>query len=193
MANLLVKDLREQMANIATEARSKLNEVTDETPKERVAEIEREFDAMMSDHDKLKARIQREERAAKALAAIDEPVAAKVPVQEGRTAPAVDNGLQMDYRHAFAEMVAAGGDAYVDQEVRNVLKEYRVQVGGTNSSGGFTVPTTLANFIVESMKAHGLMYSSDLFNVINDTLGNTFNIPTVDDTAVTAEAHTEGT
>lgn len=57
MANLLVKDSREQMANIATEARSKLNEVTDETPKERVAEIEREFDVMMSDHDKLKARI----------------------------------------------------------------------------------------------------------------------------------------
>ena len=188
-----VKDLREQMANIATEARSKLDEVTDTTPEERAQEIEREFDAMMSDHDKLQARIQREERAAKALAAIEQPVTSKVPVQEGRSAPAVDNGLQMDYRHAFAEMIAAGGDAYVDQEIRNVLKEYRVQVGGTNSSGGFTVPTTLANFIVESMKAHGPMYSSDLFNVINDTSGNTFNIPTIDDTAVTAEAHTEGT
>ena len=193
MADLIVKDLREQMANIATEARSKLNEVTDETPEERAQEIEREFDVMMSDHDKLQARVSREERAAKALAAMEEPVTAKVPVQEGRTAPAVDNGLQIDYRHAFAEMIAAGGDAYVDQEVRNVLKEYRVQVGGTNTSGGFTVPTTLANFIVESMKAHGPMYSSDLFNVINDTSGNTFNIPTIDDTAVTAEAHTEGT
>ena len=70
MADLLVKDLREQIANIALEARSKLNEVTDETPEERAAEIEREFDAMMSDHDKLQARIQREERAAKALDAI---------------------------------------------------------------------------------------------------------------------------
>ena len=99
----------------------------------------------------------------------------------------------MDYRQAFAEIVAAGRGAYVEQKVRNVLKEYRVQVGGTNTSGGFTVPTTLANFIVESMKAHGPMYSSDLFNVINDTSGNTLNIPTIDDTAVTAEAHTEGT
>ena len=99
----------------------------------------------------------------------------------------------MDYRHAFAEMVAAGGDAYVDQEVRNALKEYCVQVCSTSTSDGFTVPTTLANFIVESMNAHGPMYSSNLFNVINDTSGNTFNIPTIDDTAVTAEAHTEGT
>ena len=51
-----VKDLREQMANIATEARSKLDEVTDTTPEERAQEIEREFDAMMTDHDKLQAR-----------------------------------------------------------------------------------------------------------------------------------------
>ena len=132
-----VKDLREQMANIATEARNKLDEVTDTMPEERVQEIEREFDTMMSDHDKLRARIHREERATKALATVDEPVTAKVPVQEGRTSPAVDNGLQMGYRHAFAEIVAAGGDAYVDQEARNVLKAYRVQVGGTNGSGVF--------------------------------------------------------
>ena len=58
----------------------------------------------------------------------------------------MDNVLSMDYRQAFAEIVAAGRGAYVEQKVRNVLKEYRVQVGGTNTSGGFTVPTTLANF-----------------------------------------------
>ena len=186
MAYLLVRDLREQMANIATMARAKLDEVTDDTPEERAGEIEREFDAMMLDHDKITSRLKREERATKALAAIEEPDTSKVPGVEGRTAPAVDNGLTMDYRHAFAEMFASGGDAYVEQEVRNVLKEYRVQTGGTNSAGGFTVPTTLANFIVEAMKAHGPMYSSNRFNVINDTSGNTFNIPTIDDTAVTA-------
>ena len=32
-----VKDLREKMANIATEARSKLSEVKDDTPEERAA------------------------------------------------------------------------------------------------------------------------------------------------------------
>ena len=47
MADLLVRDLREQMANIATMARAKLDEVTDDTPEERAGEIEREFDAMM--------------------------------------------------------------------------------------------------------------------------------------------------
>ena len=37
-----IKTLREQMANIATEARSKLSEVTDATDETRAAEIERE-------------------------------------------------------------------------------------------------------------------------------------------------------
>ena len=76
MAELLVKELREQMANIATEVRAKLKEETDETPVERAAEIELKFDAMMSDHDKFQAFVQREERAVKALAAIDQPVTA---------------------------------------------------------------------------------------------------------------------
>ena len=188
-----IKTLREQMANIATEARSKLSEVTDETPEARAAEIEREFDAMMESHDKIAERVAREERAAKAIAAIEAPDTSKIPAAEGRSAPAFDDGLKMDYRRAFAEMVSAGGDAYVDPEVRNVLKEYRVQTGGTNSAGGFTVPTELATFINEAMKAHGPMYTSDLFTTIETSAGNTFNIPTVDDTTVTAGAHTEGT
>jgi len=36
-----IKDLREKMAKLATEARAKLSEITDETPEERAGEIER--------------------------------------------------------------------------------------------------------------------------------------------------------
>jgi HK97 family phage major capsid protein len=43
------------------------------------------------------------------------------------------------------------------------------------------------------MIATGPMYDSTLFTVINSADGRQFNIPTVDDTAVTAVAHTEGT
>ena len=188
-----IKTLRETMANIATEARSKLSEITDETPEARASEIEREFDAMMAETDKLQGRIDREERAAALMSKLEQPDTSKIPAVEARTAPAVDNGLTLDYRTAFAEMISAGGDAYVDAEVRNVLKEYRVQTGGTNSAGGFTVPTELATFVEEAMAATGPMYTSDLFSVINSADGRTFSIPTVDDTAVTAVAHTEGT
>jgi HK97 family phage major capsid protein len=190
---LEIQTLREQMASIATEARAKLSEVTDEVEETRAAEIEAEFDKMMSDHDKIAARVDREERLAKAQAAMLKPDTTQIPEAEGRTAPAVDNGLTMDYRAAFAEMIANGGDAYVDPEVRKVLVEHRVQVGSTNSAGGYTVPTELANFIVESMKAFGPMYTSPVFTSIETAAGNPFNIPTLDDTTTTAEAHTEGT
>lgn len=190
MAN--IKELREKMAKIATEAQAKISEITDDTEEDRAAEIEREFDAMMAEHDKISARADRLEKLAAAQRASEEIDTYQRPTFENRSAPAVDKGLVMEYRQAFAEMLAQGGDAYVDQEVRNVLREHRAQTAGTTTAGGYTVPTELASFIEKSMIASGPMYSSDLFTVINTAAGNTFNIPTVDDTAVTAEAHTEG-
>ena len=191
-----IKDLREKMARIATEARAKLSEVSDETPEERAAEVEREFDAMMADHDKLSARAERLEKAEAALRAADAPAdISKRPTFEQRSAPAIDHGEIVDYRHAFYEMVSNGGVDGLDNEVRQVLRqgEARAQTAGTNSAGGFTVPTELATFIEKSMIASGPMYGDQYFTTINTTAGNTFNIPTVDDTAVAAEAHTEGT
>lgn len=190
-----IKDLREKMAKIATEARAKLSEVTDNTPEDRAAEIEREFDAMMADHDKLSERAARLEKAEKALRAAEAPAdISKRPTFEERSAPAIDQGEVVDYRHAFYEMIANGGIDGLDNEVRKVLRqsEVRAQTAGTTTAGGYTVPTELASFIEKSMIASGPMYGDQLFTVINTTGGNTFNIPTVDDTAVTAGAHTEG-
>ena len=185
------KTLREQMATLAMQARDKLTEVAN-APEARAAEIEREFDAMMTEHDKIGALADREDRAAKAIAALEAPDLSKRPAVEGRTAPATDTGVEMTYRHAFSELIAAGGEAYVSPEVRSVLQEHRVQTKGTTTAGGFTVPVELAAFIEKAMIATGPMYDSSLFTVINSTDGRTFNIPTVDDTASTAEAHTEG-
>ena len=75
-----IKTLRETMANIATEARSKLSEITDETPEARASEIEREFDAMMAETDKLQGRIDREERAAALMAKLEQPDTSKIPM-----------------------------------------------------------------------------------------------------------------
>ncbi len=188
------KTLREQMANIATEARSKLAEVTNDTPEARAAEIEREFDAMMVDHDKLGARAERMEKADAAIRSANAVDLSKRPEFEARQAPAVDAGEAVSYRQAFYSMIANGGIDGLDNEARNVLRqsEVRAQTAGTTTAGGYTVPVELASFIDKAMAASGPMYDSNLFSVINTTGGNTFNIPTVDDTAVTAGAHTEG-
>ena len=187
-----IKSLREQMANIATEARSKLNDITDETPEERAAEIEREFDAMMSDADKLQSRIDREERAAKLMERVQQPDYSKVEAVEPRSVKGMDDAQAMDYRAAFAEYIAAGGETRVDAEVRNILREHRAQTAGTNTAGGYTVPTEMATFIEQAMEATGPMYTSNLFSVIQTADGRQFDIPTVDDTSVDAVAHSEG-
>ena len=188
-----IKDLREKMANIATEARAKLAELNDSTPEDRAAEVEREFDAMMADHDKFSARADRLEKSEAALRASEAIDVSKRPVAEDRSAPAVDQGSDISYRKAFFSMIANGGVDGLDSEVRNVLRqsEVRAQTAGTATAGGYTVPTELANFIDKAMIATGPMYDGSLFTVLNTTGGNTFNIPTVNDTAVTAEAHTE--
>lgn len=192
MADL--KTLREQMARIATEARSKLSEATDKTNEARAAEIEREFDAMMVEHDRLDGVAKRMEKVDAAVRASQGVDLSKRPVAERTSVAAVDDGAKVDYRTAFYAMIANGGIDGLDSEHRSVLQraEVRAQTAGTNSAGGYTVPVELAAFIEKAMIASGPMYDSNLFTVINTTSGNTFNIPTVNDTAVTAVAHTEG-
>jgi HK97 family phage major capsid protein len=190
-----IKDMREKMARIATEARAKLAEVSDNTDATRAAEIEREFDAMMADHDRLSGQVERMEKVDAALRAAQSVDLSKRPVAERASAPAADHGAVMDYRSAFYAMIANGGVDGLDSEVRQVLRgaEMRTQTAGTTTAGGFTVPTELATFIDKAMIATGPMYDSNLFTVINTTGGNTFNIPTLNDTTVPAVAHTEGT
>jgi HK97 family phage major capsid protein len=192
MADL--KTLREQMARIANEARSKLSEATDKTNEARAAEIEREFDAMMADHDRIGGIVQRMEKVDAAVRAASGVDLSKRPIAERTSVSAVDAGSSVDYRTAFYAMIANGGVDGLDGEHRAVLQqaEARAQTAGTNSAGGYTVPVELASFIEKAMIASGPMYDSNLFTVINTTSGNTFNIPTVNDTAVTAVAHTEG-
>jgi HK97 family phage major capsid protein len=194
-----IKTLREQMARIATEARSKLNEVTDSTDEARAAEIEREFDAAMAEHDRLSKLVERHEQVEAIEARAKEVDISKRPVPANAEGRGVDTGKGIAYREAFYELIRNGGIDGLDPEVRGVLRagvqnvESRIQVTGTNSAGGYTVPVELANFIDQAMAAYGPMYSEDICTTLNTSTGATFNIPTVDDTAVTAVAHTEGT
>lgn len=192
-----LKELREKQARIFTNARAKFDEIKDDTPAERAAEIEREFDAMMAEHDQIGARIERAEkldRAERALNAGDE----RRPRGEDRTAKGEDEGKKPEYREAFRQMLLAGGNAAeLSPELREVLrggvdKEARIQ-STSNSAGGYTVPVTLANFIVKSMAMWGPMYDENICTTITTSRGETINIPTIDDTATAVAKHTEGT
>lgn len=191
-----IKDLREQQARIATNARAKLSEIVDGIPAERAAEIEREFDAMMAEHDAINGKIERFQRLEALEARAAEIVEARRPLGASGEVRGVADPASPEYRSVFAKAICGMVDELTAEE-RAVLNkgrsEFRAQTAGTTTAGGYTVPTELANFIVKSMVMWGPMYDQDICTSINTSSGNPLKIPTVNDTSVVAVAHTEGT
>lgn len=194
---MTIKELREQMARIATQARAKFDEIKPDTPEARAAEIEREFDAMMADHDQLAAKLERAKRleVAEELANRGDdrrPTGADVS-SEQRHAQVTPQEV---YRRAFAKYVTGNEHALTGEERaalnRGVDVEARAQVAGTTTAGGYTVPTELMREIEIAMIAGGPMWDGNVIREVVTASGHTMTLPTIDDTAVTAEAHTEG-
>lgn len=194
-----IKELREQQARIATNARAKFDEIKDDTPEDRAADIEREFDAMMADHDKIGTKLERLQKL--------EEVEARLNVADPRRPN--DNGESRGvdgrnegptYREAFHSYLKSQGNlGSMHEEERAVLRagfsnvEQRAQTSGTTTEGGYTVPTELAQILVKSMAMWGPMYDPGITSELVTSGGGQITMPTVDDTASTIGKHTEGT
>jgi len=197
-----LREISEQKARIVTEARAKLDEITDATPPERAAEIEAQFDVMMAAHDKLDERHAREKKLDAAKTKLDGIDTRRRPNLGNTEGRGVEEAETVEYRDAFhAYLRAQGQVADLSPEVRASLsqgyhvlsKEERAQ-STTNAAGGYTVPTQLQDILVRSMLAWGPMYSDDLCTVISTAAGNSLPLPTINDTAKTgAAAPAQGT
>jgi HK97 family phage major capsid protein len=192
-----ITELREQQARIHTNARAKIEEITTATPEDRAAEINTEFDRMMTEYDAKQGQIDRLER----LVKLDRQVKRPDPRRPGAGAQADgDDGADAPtYREAFAEFIRAGGvQADMRPEARDVLRsgfapvEKRAQLAGTTTAGGFTVPTELQAILVKSMVAWGPMYDEDICTTITTASGNPLPLPTIDDTTKTLSVTAEG-
>lgn len=195
-----LKELREQMANTATEARSLLDQAAKTTDAARAAELETQHDKAMADFDALSAKAERLSK----LEAIEARAEAEARNARESKRPGVDarevkTGGDMDYRTAFHEYLRAQGQkADMPAEARAVLEqgfsklETRAQTT-TAAAGGYTVPVELANILVKSMLAWGPMYDPGVTTEIVTAGGGIITMPTVNDTASVVVKHTEGT
>jgi len=195
-----IAELRERQQKLVAEARERLDQITSETDEGRAKELETQHDAAMAEYDKLEKVIEREtklealEKRAAERRAEQRPISGSDAEARGQ-----DEGKKLEYRQVFHSFLAKGGSLEeLSQEERNILKagvipaaEHRAQTT-SNTAGGYTVPTELANILVKSMKMWGPMYDEDICTVFNTSSGNPIPLPTVDDTAVTAGAHSEG-
>lgn len=183
-----VRELREQQAAIATNARSKLDEITEETTEARAKEIEIEFDAMMVEYDALEARIAREQR----LAEAQERANAPDPRRPGGSGEARGDAGEPPpaYKDVF-EKALRHGVAALNEEERAVLQahrasvpeELRAQTTGTDAAGGYLVPTEFSNELERSIAAWGPMWDANIVRELNTSNGRRIEWPTVDDTA----------
>ncbi len=199
-----IKELREQAAKVVTEARSMLDGIKDDATAEVRKEAEISVDKALDEASALEARADRLEKleAAEKRAveqAEREEREAREAKRPSHEAKEVRNGGNMDYRSAFHAYMAAGGQlGAMESEARAVLEggyvsgpESRAQTTA-NTAGGYSIPEEMLERVIVSMKAWGPMYDGDVVTEIVTSGGNPMPMPTVDDTTVTAGAHTEG-
>lgn len=205
---VMLTQLHEQRGTLVTSARAALAEITANTDDARTTELEQRHDTIMGELDALDRSIEREERMARAETREVERREARRPNggdrevrghdgSEGGGDDADAERSQLEYRSAFYAMLAEGGDmSALSTEHRAALRtgfvENRTQTVGTPAAGGFTVPRTLANRIIEVMKDWGPMYDPTVTDEMVTSSGNPYDIPTNDDTGATSAALAEG-
>lgn len=185
-----IRELLEERARLITNARAKLDEIKDDTPEARQAEIETEANAMLSKAEGLKARADMLQRMADAEASLTAGDPRRPSGPEGRS-DAVETATEVSYRDAFHQLLLRGGDYNaLRPEVRNVLAsgasvipgtEARNQIAGDAGLGGNLVPDEMMQVIVKAMALWGPMFSEGFCTDIRTTGGASMPIPGVDD------------
>jgi HK97 family phage major capsid protein len=175
-----VKELRELRAKHVFDAQEILKKADQMT-----AEDEQRFDTLMAEADKLKVKIDREERAEAAAAEMDRPIESRA----GRSDPSLPSDPKEQKaleRRAFLDW-AANGPAGMSPENRamwqrrqtEIPKEFRAQTI-TTTGGGYTIQTDLLPQLEVNMLAFSNMRQA--CRVLRTNGGNPINIPTVNDT-----------
>lgn len=198
-------ELNEKRGRLVTQAREALDEIKKNTDEARSAELNKRHDDIMAEFDKIDADIVREQRVAAAEARIAQAAAEerrkKRPDGDDQEQRGQSESGKPEYRGVFHKFLAGGASLDVlDAEERAVLRagvvqdmEKRIQTGGANAAGGYTVPIELQNMLVRAMKAWGPMYDGNIVSELNTSSGNALPIPTTDDTSNTGAAGAEGT
>lgn len=191
--------MREQMATLATQARTKLNEITDKTDETRAKEIEAQFDKIMADHDAINARVERMEKLDAVERAKEEAdLRSRRPHQAEAKADAEEKRKAPEYKEVFTKAMRFGAGS-LDNEERSILikartdvpNEIRAQAAGTDSAGGYTVPEGFSGEIDKALAIWGPMLDAGFVRQYPTASGNPIPWPTLDYTSIVGELKSE--
>lgn len=175
--NELIK-LREKQQKLVSDAREKLEAITEDVSDTRAQELETEYDKIMAEHDRLESRAQRLEKLKAAEERMDEPVTPLPEEEDRRVDP--EREANPEVRDVFRKFLRVGlGE--LDPEERSVLREMRAQSVGTDTAGGFTVPQGFQAEVIKRMQMFGPMLDPGITRQITTDSGNQIDWPTMDD------------
>lgn len=190
---MATSELRAKQHALLVDAEQVRSEITDDTPADRVAELETRFDTIMSEHDGLNERIEREERlenARRQAEEREERAKAQRPRGENGSVQGNRGGEQISENDAFRSFLRFGARG-VSEEERAVLRALRPTANYgeqraqslTDAEGGYTVPQGFMPELIKSMAAWGPMLDPGVTRELVTASGNQIEIPTTNDTA----------
>lgn len=189
-----IKQLREERAKLVADAQAILAQ------DKMSGDDEKKFDALMADADKIKATIDRMERAAQAEIELSQRVERRAGREHISADQAQDTiqqegaaylnyvrfgiaGLSSDDRAIMAKRYVG------DPRMGGVPSIRAAQSVGSGAGGGYTVPDEAMKPIVDAMKAFGGMRA--VSTIVPTATGADLPIPTDNDTGVVGEIITE--
>lgn len=191
----MTQEIRDLQARQAA-AYDAMKDAVKELSREGLSEVRKsELDEVFNKAEADQARIEKQLRALEAAEAAEKRRAEQFFEKEdqaGRTAEKRDQKeVEAEERAAFNSWLRQGMNNLTNEQRTMIQKRgTSTLIAGTNSLGGFTVPTDLANRIIESMKAYGGMLS--VADILITDGGNPLNFPTNDDTSAKAVLVSEG-
>src|SRR3990167_6621510 len=178
---MTIKELREKRAKLGADARALFEAIKTDTPETEAKEIEAKFDAMMGEADKLKERIDREDRLLASEAHLNqrqEITAAVRRVSVGEVDE--DESAQ---NAAFSAYLRRGMNGLTEEQRAIALPRFHdAQSTGVDTAGGYTAPAGFYGQIESAELAYGGMLEPNVCFVFNTDTGNALPIPTDNDT-----------
>jgi len=166
-----LRDRIEKRNAIAKQMRSLHEEIGDKKWTEDQESRWNNMNKELGEHDQA---IEREQR----LLSLDEDELDTLDPEQRKGGD--DATVEQRTSNAFENLLRHGFNG-LNSEERQLLKEVRAQSVGTDSKGGFTVPTTFRNKVHDSMKAFGGL--AQIATIINTDSGNPIAWPVSDGTS----------
>jgi HK97 family phage major capsid protein len=144
----------------------------------RKAELEESFYRAEKEHAEISKQIER-------MQSIDEARKREVAQMDEDPNFRNEKEREIEYYEVFEKLMRRGKQVLSGPELAVLEKRGTdTQIAGTDSLGGYTVPTDLQNRIIEAMKSYsGILSAATIFSTAG---GNPINWPFNDDTSATA-------